>query len=60
MYESDRRKLYDSKHISPDTPFVLQNIVQFDIRLYFYRRSVETCGQCQGHHSKSRKIKSQV
>lgn len=60
MYEIDRLKLYDSKHKSPDTPCGLQNIVQFDIRLYFCRRSVETCSQCQGHHSRSRKIQSQV
>lgn len=48
--ESDRWKLYDSKHMSPDTPCGIQNKVQFDIRLYFCRRSVENV------HSMSRSL----
>lgn len=39
--ESDRRKLYNSKHMGPDTPIGSQNKVQFNIRLYFCRRLVE-------------------
>lgn len=39
--KSDRRKLYNSKHMSPNTPFGSQNKVQFDITLYFCRRLVE-------------------
>jgi hypothetical protein len=39
--ESDRRKLYESTHMSTATPCGLQNKVQFDIRLYFCRRSAE-------------------
>lgn len=39
--EIDRRTLYNSKHMSPDTSIGIQNKVQFDIRLYFCRRLVE-------------------
>ena len=39
--ESDRQKLYESKHMDPKTPCGLLNKVQFDVRLYFCRRSVE-------------------
>lgn len=44
----------------PDTPCELQLIVQIDIGLYFCWRSVETLSQCQGQHSRSRKIRSDV
>ena len=35
------KKLYGSMYMSNDTPVGLQNKVQFDIRLYFYRRGNE-------------------
>ncbi|XP_056006703.1 uncharacterized protein LOC130050522 [Ostrea edulis] len=39
--ESDRQKLYESNQMNPQTPYGLLNKVQFDVRLYFCRRSVE-------------------
>ncbi|XP_048771872.2 uncharacterized protein LOC125677743 [Ostrea edulis] len=39
--EPDREKLYTSIHLSPTTPCGLLNKVQFDIRLYFFRRGCE-------------------
>lgn len=39
--EADRKKLYTSMFLSPNTPVGLQNKVQFDIRLYFCRRGME-------------------
>lgn len=43
--EADRRKMYTSIYSSPNTPFGLQNKVQFDIRLYFCRRGMENMPQ---------------
>ncbi|CAG2226383.1 KCTD1_15 [Mytilus edulis] len=43
--EADRRKMYTSIYLSPNTPFGLQNKVQFDIRLYFCRRGMENMPQ---------------
>ena len=39
--EADRKKLYTSMFLSPNTPVGLQNKVQFDIRLYFCLRRME-------------------
>lgn len=39
--ESDRKKLYSSMHFNPHTPCGLANKVQFDVRLYFFRRGME-------------------
>ncbi|KAK3086405.1 hypothetical protein FSP39_017969 [Pinctada imbricata] len=39
--EADLQKLYNSLHMSTDTPQGLYNKVQFDIRLYFCRRGNE-------------------
>ena len=39
--EEDRKKIYSSIHTSPNTPFGLYNKVQWDIRLYFFRRGAE-------------------
>lgn len=38
---ADRQSLYTSEHMRPDTPSGLSNKVQFDIRLYFFRRGME-------------------
>jgi hypothetical protein len=39
--EEDHKKIYSSIHTSPNTPFGLYNKVQWDIRLYFFRRGAE-------------------
>ena len=39
--EQDLKTLYQSIHLSPSTPCGLQHKVQFDIRLYFFRRGAE-------------------
>ena len=39
--EGHLRVIYGSKYLDTSTPFGLQNKVQFDIRLYFFRRGAE-------------------
>lgn len=38
---SDLKKLYESIHSNYDTPVGLYNKVQFDVRLFFFRRGIE-------------------
>lgn len=39
--EADRSKLYTPMFMNQETPLGLANQVQFDIRLYFFRRGME-------------------
>ena len=39
--DEDMQKLYSSVYLNPDTPVGLANKVQFDIRLFFFRRGFE-------------------
>ena len=39
--EADRDKLYSSMHMNPNTPYGLANKVQFDVRMFFFRRGSE-------------------
>jgi hypothetical protein len=43
--EPDRRTLYTSIFMCTDTPSGLANIVQYDIRMYFFRRGMENMHQ---------------
>ncbi|KAK7108296.1 hypothetical protein V1264_016053 [Littorina saxatilis] len=43
--EADRIKMKNSLHLSPHTPVGLANKIQFDIRLYFFRRGGENMDQ---------------
>ena len=43
--EPDRRTLYTSICMCTDTPLGLANKVQYDIRMYFFRRGMENMHQ---------------